>query len=109
MRYKKFLERYTSKTWWKRYEGEVGASNYETEYHCRPVEAGHRAVSWENNKSRLQSSGPDHESALKESSFSNRTGKRHFCVEPLDWVVCALGNSGSVSDETNKGEPKIGY
>jgi hypothetical protein len=44
-------------------------SNYETEYHCRPVEAGHRAVSWGNNKSRLQSSGPDHESALKESSF----------------------------------------
>ena len=44
-------------------------SNYETEYHCRPVEAGHCTVSWENNKSRLQSSGPDHESVLKENSF----------------------------------------
>jgi hypothetical protein len=27
-----------------------------------------------------------------------RTGKRHSCAELLDWVVCALGDSGSTSE-----------
>jgi len=50
-------------------EGELGAGRLPPKWLAKQKEAVHRAVSWENNKSRLQSSGPDHESAPKESSF----------------------------------------